>query len=177
MVGDKAMNTLDSLISLITSSRRTLWILCGLPYSGKTHLSREIVKNTFVVYVSIDNIFKEAGFDWDSNYLPDEKSWEEIFNVSYKQTQEALSKGLNVLYDSTNHTRESRDELRKIAKEVSAETRVIYVDVPVETIRQRWEENLHNKTRSIVDKKLIDMTINDFEEPGEDEGVARVGNA
>ncbi|MDE2144833.1 MAG: AAA family ATPase, partial [Patescibacteria group bacterium] len=69
---------LNEAIKAINDSHKTLWILCGLPYSGKTYLSREVLKNTSAVYVSIDEIFKKAGFDWDSNNLPNEKQWEEI---------------------------------------------------------------------------------------------------
>ncbi len=167
---------LNEAIEAINDSHKTLWILCGLPYSGKTYLSREVLKNTSAVYVSIDEIFKKAGFDWDLNNLPNEKQWEEIFNASYQKSQDALSRGLNVLYDSTNHTKESRDKLREIAGEVGANAAVIYIDVPVDVIMERWEKNFHDKSRSVVSKELVTMTIDAFEPPEPDENVIYIEN-
>jgi len=101
---------IDEIIKLVGDSRRTLWILCGLPYSGKTSLSRKILESTDCVYVSIDEILDELGYDWDSDKLPDEAGWKHIFEISYKKAQDALKSGSSVLYDSTNHTLNSTAE-------------------------------------------------------------------
>lgn len=166
----------EQLIQEIDSSKKTLWILCGLPYSGKTYVAEQILKNTSVAFVSIDEIFKSRGFDWNINKLPSESEWKEIFDSSYKQAQKTLTDGLSVLYDSTNHTKESRDALRRVAQEVGAEARVVHVDVPVETVWKRWEENKVSNSRPVVDKKLVEETITSFEAPTEDENVLIIGN-
>jgi len=170
------MSTLERIIKEISESHKTLWILCGLPYSGKSYLAGKILENTSAAYVSIDKILKSRGFDWDSNKLPDENEWKEIFYISYKESQEALRSGLVVLYDSTNHTKASRDMLRKIAHEVGAETQVIYVDVLPEVIWKRWEESRASKNRSLVDKKLVEMTISSLEAPTSEEHVLCIIN-
>lgn len=166
--------TTQEIIDIIINSEKTFFILCGLPYSGKTHFAQEITKNIPIEYISIDDIFHERGYDWNSNKLPDEKGWAEIFDVAYKKIEVSLSKNLNVLYDSTNHTKSSRDALRNIAHRVGAETNVIFLDIPVETIYSRWKENKLNQTRHVVDKKLIDMTVETFEKPTEDENLITV---
>jgi predicted kinase len=163
--------SLEEIIQDMKVSHRTLYVLCGLPYSGKTYLSREIRAKIPCVYVSIDEIFRGSGYDWDSNRLPDEGGWKKIFNDSYRDSQDALKNNMNVLYDSTNHTRASRDELRRIAGDVGARTKVIYVDAPVEEIWKRWEKNRTMNERSVVDRKLVEMTVNSFEVPTEDESV------
>lgn len=167
---------LEKLINEIRGSRRTLWILCGLPYSGKTYVSDEIVKQTPVVYVSIDRILEEMGFDWDSGHLPDENGWKKVFNLSYKRSKEALGNDRNVLYDSTNHTKVSRDTLRETAQEAGAETRVIFVDTPIKVVWRRWEESSLKKNRSVVAKELVEATIQSFEHPTDDEGFFVVQN-
>lgn len=170
------MEYLKEVIQDINNSNKTLYILCGLPYAGKTYLSKEIFAKTSCVYVSIDQILQELGFDWNSNKLPDENGWEQVSNISYKKSQEALKGGLNVLYDSTNHTKISRDILRKIAKDVDASTKVIYIDTPIEIIWKRWEENNIKKDRFVIDKNLVDITIKSFEIPTEDENLIIVKN-
>ncbi len=163
------MKNLEEIIKLISASQKTLYVLCGFPYSGKTHLAQEILKNTSCVYVSMDNVLKELGYDWNTNTLPDEKGWEKVVNLSYQESKKALMGSHNVLYDSTNHTKVSRDKLRQIAKETGAEFKIIYIDVSVDVIRQRWEENKVSKRRFVLDKKLLDMTIDTLEVPSKDE--------
>jgi len=79
-----------------------------------------------------------------------------------------------VLYDSTNHTKSSRNGLRKVAQEVGAETGVIFVDVPTEVVWKRWEENARQKNRSVVAKELVEQTIQSFEMPTDDEQVLQL---
>ena len=165
---------LDQLISKVDQSHKTLWILCGLPYSGKTYLSKKIIENTAVTYISIDNILEELGFDWDTGSLPDEVGWKKVFDISYERTKDVLKSNLNVLYDSTNHTKSSRDVLRKVAEEIGAETEVIFVDVPVEVVWKRWEENTIQKSRSVVAKELVEQTIQSFEKPISEENVSQL---
>ncbi len=132
-------------------------------------MAQEILKSTSCVYVGMDNILKRLGYDWDSNKLPSGKGWEEVASLSYKESQNALLNSSNVLYDSTNHTKASRDVLRNIASEVGAGTKIIYIDVPVDMVRKRWEENKINKKRFVLDEKLLDLTINALEVPTVDE--------
>lgn len=161
---------LDQLISQINDSQRTLWILCGLPYSGKTHLAQQIVERTSIVHISIDHILKELDFDWDTGHLPDTAGWEKVFNLSYAMTRDALKGGLNVLYDSTNHTKISRDTLRTIAQESGADAKVIFVDTPIEVIWERWTKNRLTKNRSVIARDLVEQTIQSFEIPTSSEG-------
>jgi len=164
------------LTQVVQESKSTLFILCGLPYAGKSYVAKEIQKLNNIVYVAIDDIFREHGFDWDSNNLPDADAWEQIFNESYEQTKKGLLEGKNVLYDSTNQTLASRDRLREVAKSVDAEAKVIYIKSSTETVWKRWEENQKNPSRSVVSKELVQMTVDTFEEPAEREDAIIIRN-
>jgi predicted kinase len=107
------------------SSHGILYILCGLLYSGKTYAARKILDAVPCVYVSVDDILEELGYDWNTGRLPDEKGWKTVMDISYRRTREALSDSKNVLYDSTNHTKSSRDALRKVADETGSGSRVV----------------------------------------------------
>jgi predicted kinase len=170
------MSDINSLISLIQNSHRTLFILCGFPYAGKSYVATQVQTKTDITFVSIDDIFHARGFDWNSNTLPNVDTWEQIFSESYEQTKRALMAGKNVLYDSTNQTVASRDRLREVVKSVSANTKVIYIKSPVEVIWKRWEDNQQNPTRSVVSRELVQQTINMFEEPTENENVLVINN-
>lgn len=81
-----------------------------------------------------------------------------------------------MLYDSTNQTLASRDKLREIARSAGAGTMVIYVQCSPETVWRRWEENQKNPNRSVVSKNLVQMTIDQFEVPTEDENIITITN-
>ena len=151
-------------------------LLCDFPYSGKTYIGEKILGQTSCVYVSIDNILEELHYDWNTNKLPNEDGWKKVFDISYQQTKDALKKGLNVLYDSTNHTKASRDKLREVARSVSADARVIYIDVSEKIVIDRWEENKKQKSRFVLDESLLHQTINAMEVPNSDENVIIIKN-
>jgi len=165
---------LSSLSDVIKEKQKTLFVLCGFPYSGKTTAAKRLAEITGATHIAIDDFFYEHGYDWDSNKLPNKEGWNQIFADSFTVTKDALSENKNVLYDSTNQTRESRDKLRNIAKAVDAETVVIFFDVPQEMVWERWENNKKNRERSVVSKELVQMTLDAFETPTEDESVYRI---
>ncbi len=170
------MPDLNYLMSLIQKSQRTLFILCGFPYSGKSYVAKQVLEHADVVFVSIDDIFHTRGFDWNTDTLPNNDEWQNIFDESYDLSKFALKDGKNVLYDSTNQTRASRDKLREVARSVGSEAMVIYIQCSPETVWKRWEENQKNPNRSVVSKNLVQMTIDSFEVPAEDENVITILN-
>ena len=171
------MLNLSNLISRIQNSQKTLFILCGYPYSGKSYVVNQIKSQADIAVVSIDDIFKSNGFDWDTNKLPDGKQWQKIFDESHENVKVTLIQGRNVLYDSNNQTVESRDILREQADLVGASTSVVYIQSPIVEVWKRWEENMQNPTRPVVNKKLVQMTIDMFEEPTESENVIVINNS
>lgn len=170
------MLDLSKIISKIQNSKSTLFILCGFPYAGKSYVTTQLQQQTSIHVVAIDDIFKAKGFDWDTNTLPSASEWTQIFNESYEQTQAALVEGKNVLYDSTNQTVASRDRLREVADSVGANAHVLYIKTSIETAWKRWEENQKHPSRSVVDKELVQKTIDVFEEPTENEGIITIFN-
>jgi predicted kinase len=128
------VNNVSEISNIIRTNKKVLCILCGLPYAGKSHFVNEVLKQTAIEVVSIDTIFAAKGFDWDTQNLPTESEWSAIFAESYEAVHGALEQGKNILYDSTNQTRVSRDKLRAVATSVGASTCVIYIKTPIETI-------------------------------------------
>lgn len=170
------MPNLDRVTEAINVAHGALFILCGYPYAGKSYVARELIARTGIAVVSIDDIFHACGFDWNTNRLPSAEEWGEIFDESYAQAQTFLKAGKNVLYDSTNHTRASRDKLREVARSVGAESYVIYVRVSVDEVWKRREESTADKGRHVVSRDLVATTIAAFESPAESEGVFVVDN-
>lgn len=170
------MLDLKTTISEIQKSKSTLFIVCGFPYSGKSHLANQLTQVTDIKVIAVDDIFKKKGFDWTDNKLPNPTEWQEIFAESYQAVHDALKQGENVLHDSTNHTKASRDALREVAVSVGASTCVIYVKTPIEAVFERWMKNQNTPSRPQVSQDLVQATIDTFEEPDESENVITLQN-
>ncbi len=170
------MLNLKNTISKIQNSKSTLFILCGLPYSGKSYVANQLLLETEIKIVAIDSIFNAKGFDWNTKKLPTATEWQEIFEESYESVRDALKLDKNVLYDSTNHTKASRDALREVAASVGASTCVIYVKTPTEVVWERWRENQNSPSRPQVCQELVQATIETFEEPDESESTITLQN-
>lgn len=59
-----------------------LCVLCGLPFSGKTVLTRQLFEKLGFAKVNIDDIKFVHGYEWaDDDRVPDE-AWDKIFAES-----------------------------------------------------------------------------------------------
>ena len=88
-----------------------LFILSGLPASGKSTLSKLIVKEYGAVYLRIDTI--EQGL----RDLCDFEVQGEGYRLSYRIAGDNLKLGQNVVSDSCNPLNLTRKEWEKVAKE------------------------------------------------------------
>ena len=147
----------------------TLIIMCGLPFSGKTVLAKKISQKRDISVVSIDEIREERGFSWEDNDRVTAADWSSIFDEAYRLLTHELDDGRSVIYDSANQDRASRDELRALALAHNARTELIYLDVPLTTIMQRWQENQKTKARFHLPKKWLQAAINTLEPPTPEE--------
>ena len=147
------------------------YILVGLPYSGKTTLARELVSICGFAHINIDELkFKRGYKDVGDDDVPD-KVWEEIFEEADELIIKYLKAGRSIANEYAWVTRKWRERARKIASSGGFETKVVYIKLPVSTIKARWEENMKSKKRFHWPESELDNYIKDFEEPTEDENV------
>ena len=163
----------EVLLANNTTARPVLYILCGLPFSGKTTLARHLVDRLGFASVSIDQIRLARGFTWSEDEKVSPEQWREIFEQSFRETEDNLRRGISVLYDSANQDRFSRDRLRAVARRGHFLTCVIFLDVPITVLRQRWERNRISKERFDLPERFFQAALDTFESPTEDEHVIR----
>lgn len=128
-----------------------LYILCGLPYSGKSLFSKEIEKTTSIKRISFDEIFDKL------KKLNESITYEIGVKEVDKSLTKELKKGNSVIYDSTNLSFRRRSELKKLSELVGAQFVVIYIETSEEEIYKRKRQSLVDKSHSNV---LSDEDIN-----------------
>jgi predicted kinase len=98
-----------------------LYILCGIPFSGKTTLANELVKRLSFTRIDLDEVkFDLFGKDITDEEI-DQSGWDKIYQEMYKKIEEALQNGKTVIHDTGNFTKYERSLISDIAKKVGVE--------------------------------------------------------
>lgn len=146
-----------------------LYVLCGLPFSGKTFLRKKIVEKFGYLGIDLDEVkFELYGKGIDDSQLS-KTDWDKVYQQIYKRIENALKNGKTIIYDSGNFTKQERDLVRQIADRLNIETITIFIDIPKEIAYQRLLENRQAKERFNVIDTDFESTARELEIPGDDE--------
>ncbi|GAB2918826.1 AAA family ATPase [Rheinheimera gaetbuli] len=91
-----------------------LYILGGLPATGKTEISKYLAASLNAAYIRIDTIeqrLREQGF---------RNLYDEGYQIAFLLALDNLKNGISVVADSTNPVKESRDAWVNVAKQAQS---------------------------------------------------------
>jgi predicted kinase len=145
-----------------------LYIMSGLPFSGKTSLAKQIATKLDATYVGFDQMWVEH-----ENELPADKvdGWRFVRELAKSKITENLQAGVSVVFDDINIGADHRDELRELAHKEGAEPLVIFADTPQEIRLERMRENLATQERHDVEVENLKKTDAQFQIPESESGV------
>ncbi len=149
-----------------------LYILCGLPFAGKSTLARELAKTHDLAYVAMDAINTERGLGLHGDAISEE-DWDITYQEAYRRIDSFLTQDESVIYDAPSFTKEQRDQLRAIAHRHGMSAKVIFVDVPESVIRERWLQNRRTGNRFDVRDDDFALVVDNFQLPTDEEDVIR----
>lgn len=148
-----------------------LYVLCGLPFAGKTHLAAELAARLGFAVVSIDEIKFAHGFPWTDDSPITSADWARILDEADGRTAAFVAEGRTVVYDCANLDRETRAGIREFAASIGCPCRLVFVDAPVETVRQRWRHNRRSRERFDLPEAVFESALAAFERPAPDEAA------
>ena len=147
----------------------TLYILCGLPFSGKTTLAQALADQCGFVHLDLDAMARV------NNLFPEEsindEQWSDIFREAYQQTAALLASGKSVVFDAVNSAWDGRDRLRAIAQRSGSSVHVIYIDLSTREIEQRRQANQVARQRPPVREEDFVELSTSFEIPTIEENL------
>ncbi|OGG17670.1 hypothetical protein A2721_03125 [Candidatus Gottesmanbacteria bacterium RIFCSPHIGHO2_01_FULL_47_48] len=149
-------------------SKLTVYILTGLPYSGKTTLIRELVKRFGFKVASMDEIMNEKHMDPDTMSMDD---WGKVYSEGYNRLKKYLSEGYSAVLDCGNLKRNERETPKQIAESLGANWRLIYLNISKEEAKERWMKNHSTKERDELTDQTMNAALDMFVEPTPDEGA------
>jgi len=150
----------------------TLFIMCGLPYSGKTFFSKRFSAENRYRLVSIDDVRESLGIFW-SKTDTDAQNWQEVFRVVDELIVSTLKQGESVVYDSANQDEASRSKYRKLAESLGCSSKIVFIDTPIEVIQERRLDNQGNLVRAHIPQEHFESTVQTFVPPKDADVIIR----
>ena len=145
-----------------------LYILCGLPFSGKSTAARQLAEAKDADIVELDAVNTELGIGL-TPITPEE--WSRSYKECYQRLQRLLRAGRSAIFDATNFTLRQRDEVRQVATDAGADAVVVYVRLTRAIAERRFLENRLNRRRHDIRDEDFAHVADNFEEPGDDEAT------
>ncbi len=145
---------------------KTLYIITGLPYAGKSTLTKKLVEKFNFTVTSVDKFLDTKDFKSDTMSQAD---WDLVYSEAYKELELYLRENKDVIFDGGSLKKSERETLREIAKKSNANSKLIYVSAPSEKIKERWLENQTTKERGHLEENSLNTAFDMFEEPTPDE--------
>lgn len=149
-----------------------LYILCGLPFAGKTYLAKKIATHIRGKLIAFDQLWLKLVKDPNlPTPVKGDEGWRLTRQAAKIRIVALLKTNQTVVYDDTNVRFEHRDELRNLAEHCGAKPVVVYVDTPEEVRTARMKQNLLEKRRHDVESDNLKTALAQFEPPAQAENV------
>lgn len=147
-----------------------LYLLCGLPGSGKTTLAKEIESSQSALRLCPDEWIEPLLADpADTNEL--DRLRTPVESIQWEVAERALTLGINVVLENGFWSREERARYRSQAEALGARVKLIYLNVDRDELWARLSkrnENLPPGTFA-VREELLDLWLSWFEPPTPEE--------
>lgn len=144
-------------------ARATLFLMVGLPGSGKTTVARQLEASVRALRLSPDEWLIDLGFD---GY--DESARAKVEALQWQLALQALALGVNVVLEFGFWSREERDAAREKAASVGAQTELRYLDVPRDELLRRLAARSDPRS-FVVTAAHLDEWFRVFDPPTTDE--------
>ena len=152
----------------------TLYLMVGLPCSGKTTRAKELENELFALRLTPDEWHVNL-FGHDINDPEHDKRHNLIETMLWQIAARALSLGTNVILDFGFWAKEEREDFRSRARKIGARSEIVYMDIGDEELIRRVKIRNENLTNTIhyIPEEMMRSWIQFFQKPDSNELVPR----
>jgi predicted kinase len=134
-----------------------LLIVCGLPGTGKTHVSKKLASKFNATHFRTDDIRKQLLEQ--RTYSDKEK--ELVYEKLFEHAQSVLEKGKNVILDATFYKNYHRKQVVKLAKQTKTPIYFIECVLSPKSVKERLENRKNDLSEA--DVKVYQKLKRNFE--------------
>lgn len=148
----------------------TLYLMVGLPCSGKTTRAKELENEVSALRLTPDD-WHVTLFGHDIYDPEHDKRHGLIEALLWQIAERALALGTNIILDFGFWAKEERDDFRSRAQKLGARSEIVFMGVQEEELMRRVKarnENLTNTIHYIPEEMMISW-IQFFQEPDAEE--------
>jgi predicted kinase len=139
-----------------------LFVICGLPGSGKTTYAKQLENKFQAVRFCSDEWLADLSLD-----VYDEVRREKVEALQWKLTQALLSRGVAVIIEWGTWSRSERDRLRLGARALGAAVELHYLTAPIDVLYDRVRQR--GLEAPPIDRKDMFRWAQIFQEPTPEE--------
>lgn len=141
--------------------------MVGFPGSGKTTISKVIHEQTGAVHLWADYERRQMFANPTHSKAESRKLYEHLDKV----TDQLLSEGKSVIFDTNFNFYKDRESLRRLAAKHGAQTVVVWITTPKKLARERsvHERKLRNGYEFVMPPDVFERMSDHLQPPREDE--------
>ncbi|XQQ04940.1 MAG: AAA family ATPase [Leptolyngbya sp. IPPAS B-1204] len=114
-----------------------LYLMCGLPCSGKTTFASQLAKEKNALVFSLDKLVLSF-FPEEDNFETHRKYVQRVQDAFFPIVSDLLWHGCSIVMDFPAHTRNERDQLRQLAIQAKVKTQLYYLQADLRRFAQRF---------------------------------------
>jgi predicted kinase len=144
----------------------TVYLMLGLPGSGKTTFSHELQQELNIPRLSLDEEYAKLGGDLTSTKWNTNIEAEANETIKY-QLKENVERGESVILDFCPWKREDRRKYREYIESIGAVSYLYYLEVPHDELKRRLEVRNSDSSRDthFVTSDMLDAFVARFDPP------------
>jgi len=152
----------------------TLYLMVGLPCSGKTTRAKELENEVRALRLTPDEWHVNL-FGHDISDPEHDKRHYLIEDMLWQIAARALALRTNIILDFGFWAKEERDDYRARARKIGARSEIVFMDVEKEELMKRVRLRNQNLTNTIhyIPEELMISSFRIFQKPDKDEQLPR----
>ena len=149
----------------------TIFLLCGLPFSGKTTYAKKLEKEGVIRFTLDEQLFQKFGRDFVSGYIEKEKETKRYLK---EKCLEYIKEGRSVVLDFGFWKKVERDEYKLFVDQINAKWQLLYFNVPMKELKKRLRlrNNRDLKNNHFISESMLENFSDQFEVPVKEEAKA-----
>lgn len=162
-------------IVTMKDKKPTLFIMSGLPFSGKSVLSILISRALKIDRISFDKTLEELVEAIGPIPGEDElEKWEYVNEICEASVRNQLLAGRSVVYDDAGSNFDDREKMRIMAKEAGASSKTIYVDMTKSEAEKRRRAGVPtDESEQGMSDEEFEKVASAFEAPSYEDDVVK----